>query len=100
MTAEQNKAIFLRFVDELRKGNFDIIDEVCSRISPFTRPIGRIGRADLRVREGSLPMEECSIEMLTERWTILSPKAIRSRTAIAERSTGRSSLLIRSNLQF
>jgi hypothetical protein len=38
MTAEQNKAIFLRFVDELRKGNFDIIDEVCSPDFTFHSP--------------------------------------------------------------
>ena len=30
MTVEQNKAIFLRFMDELRKGNFNIVEEVCS----------------------------------------------------------------------
>src|SRR6267154_3109407 len=30
MTAEQNRAIFLRFIDELSKGNLAIIDEVCS----------------------------------------------------------------------
>ena len=30
MSAEENKAIFLRFLDELKKGNLGIIDEVCS----------------------------------------------------------------------
>ena len=38
MTAEQNKAIFLRFMDELRKGNLDIIDEVCSSDFAFHSP--------------------------------------------------------------
>jgi hypothetical protein len=37
-TAEQNKAIFLRFVDELRKGNLAIIDEVCSADFSFHSP--------------------------------------------------------------
>jgi predicted SnoaL-like aldol condensation-catalyzing enzyme len=37
-TAEQNKAIFLRFVDELRKGNLAIIDEVCSPDFRFHSP--------------------------------------------------------------
>jgi predicted ester cyclase len=37
-TAEQNKAIFLRFVDELRKGNLAIIDEVCSPDFVFHSP--------------------------------------------------------------
>src|SRR5215472_7699790 len=38
MTAEQNKVIFLRFLDELRKGNFDIIAEVCSPNFTFHSP--------------------------------------------------------------
>jgi len=38
MAAEQNKAIFLRFVDELRKGNLSIIDEVCSPDFAFHSP--------------------------------------------------------------
>jgi predicted ester cyclase len=38
MTAEQNKAIFLRFIDELRKGNLAIIDEVCSPDFVFHSP--------------------------------------------------------------
>ena len=38
MTTEQNKAIFLRFMDELRKGNLDIIDEVCSSDFAFHSP--------------------------------------------------------------
>jgi hypothetical protein len=37
-TAEQNKAIILRFVDELRKGNLAIIDEVCSPDFVFHSP--------------------------------------------------------------
>jgi len=38
MTAEQNKAIFLRFIDELRRGNLAIIDEVCSPGFAFHSP--------------------------------------------------------------
>jgi predicted ester cyclase len=38
MPAEQNKAIFLRFLDELRKGNLDIIEEVCSSNFTFYSP--------------------------------------------------------------
>jgi hypothetical protein len=37
-TAEQNKAIFLRLVDELRKDNLAIIDEVCSADFSFHSP--------------------------------------------------------------
>ncbi|MBV8775521.1 MAG: ester cyclase [Deltaproteobacteria bacterium] len=37
-TAEQNKAIFVRFLDELRKGNLAIIDEVCSSEFAFHSP--------------------------------------------------------------
>ena len=38
MTPEQNKAIFMRFVKELGKGNLDIIDEVCSPDFAFHSP--------------------------------------------------------------
>ena len=38
MTPEQNKAIFIRFVKELGKGNLDIIDEVCSPDFAFHSP--------------------------------------------------------------
>jgi hypothetical protein len=38
MSAEENKAIFLRFVDELNLGNFAIIDEVCSPSFAFYSP--------------------------------------------------------------
>jgi hypothetical protein len=38
MTAEQNRAIFLRFIDELSKGNLAIIDEVCSLDFAFHSP--------------------------------------------------------------
>ena len=38
MTTEQNKAIFLRFLEELHKGNLDIIDEVCSPDFVFHSP--------------------------------------------------------------
>jgi predicted ester cyclase len=38
MTTEQNKAIFLRFIRELQKGNLDIIDEVCSPDFAFHSP--------------------------------------------------------------
>ena len=38
MTAEQNKAIFLRFIDELSRGNLAIIDEVCSSDFVFHSP--------------------------------------------------------------
>lgn len=30
MPAQDNKAIFLRFIEELRRGNVGIVDEVCS----------------------------------------------------------------------
>lgn len=38
MTAEENKSTFLRFLDELRKGNLAIIDEVCSPKFAFHSP--------------------------------------------------------------
>jgi ketosteroid isomerase-like protein len=38
MSAEENKAIFIHFVDELRKGNVGIIDEVCSPNFAFYSP--------------------------------------------------------------
>jgi hypothetical protein len=38
MASEQNKAIFLRFIDELRKGNLAIIDEMCSPDFVFHSP--------------------------------------------------------------
>jgi hypothetical protein len=38
MTAEENKAIFLRFIDELRRGNLDAIDEFCSPNFAFYSP--------------------------------------------------------------
>jgi SnoaL-like domain len=38
MASEQNKAIFLRFIDELRRGNLAIIDEVCSPDVVFHSP--------------------------------------------------------------
>jgi len=38
MSAEENKAIFLRFVEELKRGNLGIIDEVCSPNFAFYSP--------------------------------------------------------------
>jgi predicted ester cyclase len=38
MTAEENKAIFLRFLAGLRKGNTAIVDEVCSEKFVFHSP--------------------------------------------------------------
>ena len=38
MTAEENKAIFKRFMQELGKGNLAIIDEVCSPDFTFHSP--------------------------------------------------------------
>ena len=38
MTTQPNKAIFLRFIDELRGGNLAIIDEVCSPDFVFHSP--------------------------------------------------------------
>ena len=38
MTADQNKTIFLQFIDELRRGNLAIIDEVCSPNFAFHSP--------------------------------------------------------------
>ena len=38
MTAEENKAIFIRFMKELGKGNLAIIDEVCSSDFTFHSP--------------------------------------------------------------
>src|SRR5260370_6223681 len=38
MSAEENKAIFLRFINELRKGNLDIVDEVSSPDFAFRSP--------------------------------------------------------------
>jgi predicted SnoaL-like aldol condensation-catalyzing enzyme len=38
MSAEENKAIFLRFVKELGKGNVGIVDEVCSPDFAFHSP--------------------------------------------------------------
>ena len=38
MTADQNETIFLQFIDELRRGNLAIIDEVCSLNFAFHSP--------------------------------------------------------------
>jgi SnoaL-like polyketide cyclase len=38
MSAEENKAIFLRFVDEIKKGNLGVIDEVCSASFTYYSP--------------------------------------------------------------
>ena len=38
MTAEENKAIFVRFVKELGKGNLAVIDEVCAPDFAFHSP--------------------------------------------------------------
>jgi len=38
MSAEENKAIFLRFVDEIKKGNLRVVDEVCSPSFTFYSP--------------------------------------------------------------
>lgn len=38
MSTEENKAIFLRLLDELRKGNLGIINEVCSPNFAFYSP--------------------------------------------------------------
>jgi hypothetical protein len=38
MTAEENKAIFIRFMKELGKGNLAIIDEVCAPDFAFHSP--------------------------------------------------------------
>ena len=38
MTPQENKAIFLRFVKELGKGNLAIVDEVCSPEFAFHSP--------------------------------------------------------------
>ena len=38
MSAEENKAIFIRFMKELDKGNLDIVDEVCSSDFAFHSP--------------------------------------------------------------
>jgi ketosteroid isomerase-like protein len=38
MSAEENKTILLRFLQELGKGNLDIVDEVCSPDFAFHSP--------------------------------------------------------------
>jgi hypothetical protein len=38
MSAQENKAVFLRFVDELRRGNVAIVDDVCSANFRFYSP--------------------------------------------------------------
>src|SRR5262250_2842836 len=38
MSPEENKAIFLRFLNELRNGNHSIVDEVCSPDFAFHSP--------------------------------------------------------------
>ena len=38
MSAEENKRIFLRFIEELGKGNLGIVDEVCSPDFAFHSP--------------------------------------------------------------
>jgi ketosteroid isomerase-like protein len=38
MSAKENKAIFLRFLDELSKGNLGVVDEVCSPNFAFYSP--------------------------------------------------------------
>ena len=38
MTAQENKAIFLRFIEELGRGNLSVVDEVCSSNFHFHSP--------------------------------------------------------------
>jgi SnoaL-like polyketide cyclase len=38
MSAQENKAVFLRFVEELRRGNVAIVDDVCSPNFRFYSP--------------------------------------------------------------
>ncbi|HXN86429.1 MAG TPA: nuclear transport factor 2 family protein, partial [Candidatus Binataceae bacterium] len=38
MSPEENKAIFLRFIKELGKGNLGIVDEICSPDFTFRSP--------------------------------------------------------------
>lgn len=38
MSAEENKAIFLRFIEELLKGNYAIVNEVCAPDFAFHSP--------------------------------------------------------------
>jgi hypothetical protein len=38
MTPEENKAIILRLVDELKKGNYDVVKEICSPDFAFYTP--------------------------------------------------------------
>jgi SnoaL-like polyketide cyclase len=38
MPAQENKAIFLRFIEELRRGNIGIVNEVCSPNFRFYSP--------------------------------------------------------------
>ena len=68
MTAEENKAILIHFIGELRKGNYGIIDEVCSPDFAFYSPnyhgwprglegaraIASLGRKIFRDAEGKI----------------------------------------------
>ena len=38
MSAEENKKVFLRFIEELGKGNLGVVDEVCSTDFAFHSP--------------------------------------------------------------
>src|SRR5690349_1317215 len=80
MTAEQNKAIFLRFIDELRRGNLAIIDEVCSPEFAFHSPNWQNGREESRVRGNWRRMAASSTAMCTPQSTISLPKMTESRS--------------------
>jgi ketosteroid isomerase-like protein len=84
MTAEQNKAIFLRFMDELRKGNLAIIDESCSPDFAFHSPnwpnwlrglegarkLATYGRTLFRDTHGTLDAIIAEGDKVAVRWTL------------------------------
>ena len=84
MTADQNKAIFLRFIEELRRGNPAIIDEVCSPEFAFHSPnwpnwppgiegarkLATYGRELYRDTHGTLDDIIAENDRVAVRWTI------------------------------
>jgi hypothetical protein len=50
MTVGENKAIFLEFIDELRRGNLRSLTRCKYLTLRFTRRTGQIGREESRAR--------------------------------------------------
>ncbi len=82
MPAQENKAIFLGFIEELRRGNIRIVDEVCSPNFRFYSPNspnfprGLEGARMLATRGTDSAIEAkiediiCEDDRVAVRWTI------------------------------